>query len=105
MTLTMAKSLLLTSHLLELHCQLPRMYIWVDNEPHFVLTVAFLLPLLLLAALHVLSVDFPLNLSGAVGEVTLPTRQKDKNHLTQNHLEFFNRTPHSPHFLRNLFLM
>lgn len=35
MTLTTAKSLLLISHLLELHRQLPRMYIWVDNEPTF----------------------------------------------------------------------
>jgi hypothetical protein len=34
------------------------MYTWVGNEPHFMLMMAFLLPLLLLAALHVLSVDF-----------------------------------------------
>lgn len=85
----MVKSLLLISHLLELHHQLPRMYTRVDNEPHFMLMMAFLLPLLLPAALHVLSVDFPLSLSGAVGEVTLPTRQKDKNHLTQKPFGIF----------------
>lgn len=31
----------------------------------------------------------PLSLSGAVGEVTLPTRQKDKNHLTQKPFGIF----------------
>lgn len=31
---------------------------WVDNEPHFTLPMAFLLPPVLPSALHVLSMDF-----------------------------------------------
>lgn len=31
---------------------------WVDNEPHFTLPMAFLLPLVLPSALYVLSMDF-----------------------------------------------